>query len=393
VDLRGERVSTRTHLRRVAALLAAMGLLALTLAPATAGGGLTLSTPFPGVAVAAGSDVSFEITVSAAANTRVSLSLSGVPDGWTAHLRGGGNVVSTVQTDAAGTATVDLSVSVPDDAAAGTSTITVSGSGGGSATLPLDVTVSEEAAGAVTMTTDVLSLRGAAGTAFTFNLTLSNDTAQDQQFAVNAVGPAGWTVNATLTGQAQAASAIVEAGGTQAISVAVESPEAAEAGTYPIQVRATVGGQTIDAELSVEITGTNELTLTTPDGVLSNRGSAGGTISQQLIVTNGGTTDLSNVVISDTLPRDWSVTYDPAETIATLAAGESVTVTASVVPSNDAIAGDYVTTFTATGGDVSDTVEIRVTIETSPVWGFVGIGLIVAVLAGLWWVFRTYGRR
>ena len=50
-------------------------------------------------------------------------------------------------------------------------------------------------------------------------------------------------------------------------------------------------------------------------------------------------------------------------------------------------------TFSASGGDVTDQVEIRVTIETSPIWGFIGIGLIVAVLGGLWWVFRTYGRR
>jgi uncharacterized membrane protein len=108
---------------------------------------------------------------------------------------------------------------------------------------------------------------------------------------------------------------------------------------------------------------------------------------------NDGTADLANVTIDAQTPRDWTVTYDPADTLATLAAGESATVTASIVPSNDAIAGDYVVTFSATGGDVSDEIEIRVTIETSPLWGFVGIALIVAVLAGLWWVFRTYGRR
>jgi uncharacterized repeat protein (TIGR01451 family) len=393
VDLRGERVSTRTFLRRVAALPAAAALVILTLAPALAGGGLVLSTPFPGVTVAAGSDVSFTITVTGSANTRVALSVSGVPDGWTASLRGGGNVVSAVQTDASGKAEVQLAVSVPDDAATGTNRITVNGSGGGTASLPLDVNVSEEAAGAVTMTTDVPSLRGAAGTSFTFNLTLHNDSAQDQTFAVTATGPQGWTVNATLTGQAQAASAIVEAGGTQAISVAVDSPDAAEAASYPIAVHGTVGSQTIDAELTVEITGTNDLVLSTPDGVLSNRGSAGGTITQTLVITNGGTADLTNVALTETLPRDWTVTYDTGTTIPTIAAGETVTVTASVVPSNDAIAGDYVATFTATGGDVNDVVEIRVTIETSPLWGFVGIGLIVAVLAGLWWVFRTYGRR
>ncbi|HET9497953.1 MAG TPA: NEW3 domain-containing protein [Candidatus Limnocylindria bacterium] len=386
-------MSTRTSLRRGAALPAATLLLLLALAPAIAGGGLVLSTPFPAVSVAPGTDVRFDITVSAAANTRVALSVSGTPEGWTSTLRGGGFVVDAVQTDAAGAATVELSVAVPADATAGTSRITVAGSGGGSASLPLDIRVSDEAAGAVTLDTDFPSLRGAAGTTFTFNLTLSNDTAEDQTFAVTAIGPDGWDVNATLTGQAQAASAVVEAGGTSGITVSAASPETVEAGTYPIQVRATVGEQTIDGELSVEITGTNQLTLTTPDGSLSNRGSSGGTITQQLVLVNDGTADLSDVQITATTPRDWTVTYDPADTLATLAAGESATVTASIVPSNDAVAGDYVVTFSAAGGDVSDEIEIRVTIETSPLWGFVGIGLIVAVLAGLWWVFRTYGRR
>lgn len=385
-------MSTRS-LRRGAALPAAALLLIMTLAPATAGGGLTLSSPFPSVSVPAGSDVRFDVAVSAAANTRVALSVAGVPDGWTAVLRGGGFVVSAVQTDASGNATVQLSVDVPADAPAGTTQIILSGSDGGSASLPLDIEVSEEAAGSITMTTDIPSLRGTAGTTFPFTLTLHNDTTQDQTFAVNAIGPDGWVVNATLSGQEQAASAVIEAGATSNISVSADAPDAAEAGSYPIQVHATVGDQSVDAELTVEITGTNLLTLTTPDQSLSNRGSAGGTINQQLVVVNDGTADLANVQITATLPRDWTVTYDPADTLASLAAGESATVTAAIVPSNDAIAGDYVVTFAAAGGDVTDQVEIRVTVETSPIWGFVGIGLIVAVLGGLWWVFRTYGRR
>jgi uncharacterized membrane protein len=33
------------------------------------------------------------------------------------------------------------------------------------------------------------------------------------------------------------------------------------------------------------------------------------------------------------------------------------------------------------------------TIETSPLFGFVGLALIALVLFGLWWVFQRYGRR
>lgn len=383
----------RPWTRRVPVLPAIALLLTLGLAPVAAAT-LTLNTPFPAVTVAPGAKVSFDITVTSTANTRVGLSLSGVPDGWTAILRGGGMVVDAVQTDASGKATVRLDVTVAADAAAATTRITLHGSAGSlQATLPLDITASEAAAGSVTMTTDYPSLQGTAGTKFTFNLTLHNDTAEDQTFAVTATGPSGWTVNATLTGQSQAASAVVEAGGTSGISVSAEPPDAVDAGSYPIQVRATVGDQSIDASLSVEITGTDKLTLSTPDQALSNSGSAGGTIAQQLVITNDGTSDLTNITVSATAPRDWTVTYDPSDTIATIGPGQTANVTANIVPSNDAIAGDYVVTFTASGGQVSDSVDIRVTIETSALWGFVGIALIVAVLGGLWWVFRKYGRR
>ena len=53
-------------------------------------------------------------------------------------------------------------------------------------------------------------------------------------------------------------------------------------------------------------------------------------------------------------------------------------------------------TFKADAGGSSATsssVDIRVTIETSPLWGFLGLGLILVVLFGLWWVFQRYGRR
>ena len=85
--------------------LAAIGLLltsTLAFAPAVSAAGLALNTPFPSVAVAPGSNVGFDITVTATANQQVALAVSGVPTDWTATLRGGGYVVNGVQADAAG---------------------------------------------------------------------------------------------------------------------------------------------------------------------------------------------------------------------------------------------------------------------------------------------------
>ena len=65
-----------------------------TLAPAvSADNGLEVTTPFPAVAVAPGTKVSFDLTVDSTRTANVSLALSGVPEGWTASLLGGGFVV------------------------------------------------------------------------------------------------------------------------------------------------------------------------------------------------------------------------------------------------------------------------------------------------------------
>ncbi|MGZ6299061.1 MAG: COG1470 family protein [Candidatus Limnocylindria bacterium] len=386
-----------THGRRRGAPLAAIGLLlssTLALAPATAAAGVTLSTPYPSIEVAAGAKVAFDITILGAANEQVALSVTGVPADWTATLRGGGYVVNGVQTDATGKATVTLDLTVPGTAKDGVSTLSVTANAGGvGAVLPLAVQVNAAVSGDVTLTSDVPSLRGASGTTFTFNPTLHNDSAQDLTFAVNAVGPTGWEVTSTLTGQAQAASAVVQANGTSAVSVSAKAATDAAPGTYPIDVKATLGDRTIDAQLTVEVTGTTALTLSTPDQRLSNSGSAGSSISQQLVVTNDGTQPLQQVVMSATAPTDWTVTFSPSDTIATINAKDSATVTATIVPSNDAIAGDYVVTFTSRAADANGSVDIRMTIETSPLFGFVGLALIVLVLFGLYWVFQRYGRR
>jgi uncharacterized membrane protein len=366
----------------------------LTFAPMALAAGLTLTTPYPSVSVAPGSKVSFEIAVQGNANEQVALSVAGLPTDWTATLRGGGYVVNGVQTDAAGAATVSLDIQIPATATDGTSTVTVNGSGGGtSASLPLTLQVSSEAAGDVTLSSDFPSLRGASGTTFTFNLTLRNESAEDLTFAVTGVGPEGWEVNATLTGQTQAASAVVKASGNAAVSVSAKPPTDVAPGTYPINVRATVGDRTIDAQLSVEVTGTNALTLTTPDERLSNSGSAGAAITQQLVIRNDGTQPLEQVIVSATAPTDWTVTFAPSDTVASIAANDSATVTATIVPSNDAIAGDYVVTYRASTTGADGSVDIRMTIETSPLFGFVGLALIALVLFGLWWVFQRYGRR
>ena len=380
---------------RATTALALGTLLVGTMAPAVAAAnGLELTTPFPAVVVAPGSKVSFDITVASSRQADIALAVKGAPTGWTATLHGGGFVVDGATAGPGKPATVRLDVSVPGDAADGANNLTVSGSGGGgTASLAISVRVAAGAGGDITLTTASPTLTGASDAAFSFPLTLQNDSAQDVTVSATATGPTpDWTISTSLTGAAQAAATIVKAGSSTGITVSATAPANAPAGQYPINVTATAGSKSIPLQLGIEITGTYKLTLSTPGDLLSAHGSAGAGTQQQFIITNNGTAPLTAIKPTATAPTGWKVTFDKP-TIDSIDPAGTATVTATILPSGDAVAGDYVVTVTTANDQTTGNAQIRFTVETSPIWAIVGIAVIVAILAGLFYVFRTYGRR
>jgi len=386
----------RSRIARLGLAGSILGLAALAAAPMSlAANPVTLSTPYPAIEVAPGAKVSLKVNVDTENAGRVDLTIEDVPTEWVATLRGGGFLVNGVYATGSEVTEVTLDVTVPEGAASGVQRIQLRANSDGSiATLPVDIRVTPNAAGEVDLTTDFPELKGASDASFAFNLTLRNGTPDELTFGVVATAPVGWTANATVTSQAQAASAIVAAGGNTSIKVDVEVPEDTPAGTYPISVDATSGDRTAHADLSVEITGSYKLQLTTPDGRLSANASAGSPTDLSVVLRNTGTADIEGVTLAATTPTGWEVTFDP-ETPITVPANdaEGVQVTAHLTPSGNAIAGDYVTTFRASSDLANASTDIRVTIETSLLWGVVGLGLIALVVLGLWWTFRRYGRR
>jgi uncharacterized membrane protein len=379
---------------RIVMAAAALALALTGLAPsALAAAAFTVTTPYPAVVVAPGAQVTFNVSITTPTAERVGLALSGVPTGWTALIHGGGFIVDAIETDGTTATAVRVDVTVPSGAT-GTHGMTLTATAGGATrTLPLQVRVEASAGGDVTLTTDFPSLQGPATQTFSFNLTLSNQTAEDQTFAVNAQGPAGWTVNATLTGQSQAASAVVKAGSTSGVTVTATPPSGVAAGKYPIDVVATAGTRQIPGTLEIDITGSYSMTLSTPDQRLNGQGTAGQTTDLALTLANGGTAAITNVKLTSTAPSGWKITFDPA-TIASLDAGKTQDVTAHIVPSSDALAGDYVVTMTANGDQsTTSSADIRFTVDTSLQWAVIGVALIAVVLIGLGLVFRRYGRR
>ncbi len=357
---------------------------------------LTVTTTYPSVAVDPGGTASFPIQVTSPDVERVDLTVTGAPEGFDTSFRGGGSIVNSVTTTGTSEAPeLELEVDVPEGTAAGPSQLTVQATApSGQATMTIDVVVEDISGGAVTLTSDVVGQQGSSTTTFTFNLRLENDTAQELTFTFEGQGPDGWTVEAGPSGQAQAASVVVGPGDTENLTATVDPDPAAVAGDYPIVVTATSGDYSAQAQLVVRITGSYSFTMSSVDGRLNTSATAGQVTTYQVRIDNTGSADLLNVQLTASPPTGWTATWD-TPTIDVVPVGGTAQATVSITPSTSAIAGDYIVTLTARADDVSDseTIQLRTTVETSSIWGFVGIALIVLVLIGLFLVFRRFGRR
>jgi len=381
------------RVKRPAAWLAIslFGLLA-ALPPAAIAQGLVISTAYPAVTVDPGGSATFPLLITTDAPERVDLAVTQVPEGWTARLRGAGSAISAVFTGGEEPPEASLEVDVPPEVAAGAQQVILEArTATQTSQLTLDITVEAVDPGSVELTATSPDLRGEAGD-FRWDVELANDTNQEITFTFETDAPAGWTVEAQETGAEQAASTVVEAGGTAQIEVTATPPFEVAAGLYPITVAALGGPQPATAELSVEVTGDRSLTLATADERLNARVTVGNSTTIALVVTNDGSAPLSNIEMAGTPPRDWTIEFSPA-TITDLAAGADQPVEATLRAADNAIAGDYQVTVRATAEDVNDSVEIRTTVEASPLGGFIGLGLLALVAIGLLFVFRRYGRR
>ena len=360
--------------------------------PAAAQTGLRISTPYPAISVQPGASLNIPLTIQVRRSARVELAVQGVGRGWRATLSGGGNEIQAVFAEPETPVEVALNVEVPEDAS-GSQTITVVGTAGGErSSLGLELNVASAAGGTISLDFDYPTLRGPADEDFQFNLTLTNDTPQQLTFAMQAQGPPAWSVSVRPAGEVNAATVTVDSRGEQRLELTASAPPDTPAGAYRIRVAVSAGEHIARAELGVEVTGRTEMEFNTPDQRLNTTASAGSVRDFPVVVTNTGTSPLQNVALSGSGPSEWDITFEP-ETIPDIRPGDSTTAVAHITPSGSAVAGDYALSMTARAEDVAETLDVRVTVETPPIWGLVGIGLIAATLGGMVWVFRRFGRR
>lgn len=356
--------------------------------------GYLLTSPYPAVSTQPGSTVKLDLAAYAPTTEPVAITVTDAPADWTTVLRGGGFVISGATADPEDPAAIKLELEIPPDAAPGDYPVVIEEVGStGTAELEMTITVAEIVDAGIGITADFPSLTGGPTDTFTYTLTVENNTPTDQTFNFTPRGPQGWEVTSSPTAQARANTVTIDAGSTSDVQVTATPPAAVEEGSYQIEVVVTAeSGASGSLALGAEVIGTGTLVVSTANGRLDTEGSAGGESQETFILANTGSGPLDTVRFVATPPQGWDVTFSP-ETVDSVLPGDTAQVTATITPSNDAVAGDYVVSVRASAGSESQTLDLRYRVTTSSWLGFLGVGIIVVAIAGTAVGFRWLGRR
>ncbi len=165
-----------------------------------------------------------------------------------------------------------------------------------------------------------------------------------------------------------------------------------EPGEYEITLEAISGEITGTTELTAKITAYYTMSVVSTTERLNTTAKAGKDNFFSIEVVNLGTAAIDNIKFSSIKPSGWNIKFTP-DKIDSLPAFDSQTVDVNIKPPAETIAGDYQITARVSGNQTSDEIEIRVTVETPTIWGWVGVGIIVLVIAGLTYIFMRFSRR
>lgn len=244
------------------------------------------------------------------------------------------------------------------------------------------------------------TMSAVSGQSFTFEISLVYQGTEPRAFDLDLTAPVGWIGGIKPSyGEFLIESITLEPGKTYPDKVnVVISPlpaELPEPGEYKATFNAGSGELRASVELTAvitEIPPTYLLYVSTATGRRNMEARAGQDNHMTAILENYGSGTIDNITFTSTKSEGWSVTFSPYKVDA-LESGLKQEVDITITPPAKTIAGDYSVLLKFLGEKATYTLEMRVTVVTSTIWGGAGIGIAVAVIAGLVVLFRRLGRR
>jgi len=166
-----------------------------------------------------------------------------------------------------------------------------------------------------------------------------------------------------------------------------------EPGDYKIVLDVVSDDLKGTVELKAVITASYTLLLAPSGQRYDTKAKAGRDNYFSIEVGNLGTAPIDKITFSSEKPEGWSVEFKP-EQVDSLEALKTQTVEINIKPPPETISGDYMISVRASGVQkTSEQINIRVTVETPTVWGWVGVAIIAIVVVGLVVIFMRFSRR
>lgn len=237
----------------------------------------------------------------------------------------------------------------------------------------------------------------APGANFEFEVALKYTGSQPRDFDLLATGPSGWTMGIKPSyGEQLIRSIRLQPNQEFPDKVRVIAtpptygiPDPKE---YTVNFEASSGNIRGTVTLTAVITATYSLYLVPTTGLYNTKATAGRDNFYSISIQNMGSGTIENIKFSSSKPDGWTVEFKP-DKMDSLGATNFQTVDVNIKPAPKAIAGDYQITLAADATQTIESIDVRVTVQTPSVWGWVGVGIILVVIAGVAGVFMRFSRR
>lgn len=245
----------------------------------------------------------------------------------------------------------------------------------------------------IELTTTYPVLQGPSGTTFEFKVDASFRGEGERTFDLIAKAPEGWYASIQPAYEKTEIAAVrMRPFSPEKLKIMLIPLKNMQPGEYVATLEISSGDLKDSIDLKAVITATYELALGTSTGRLNTSVTAGEDNHFSLTLANQGSDAIENISFSSDKPEGWSITFKP-DKVESLEAGKTQEVDMTINPPGKTIAGDYAVTVRATSDNASDDLELRITVLTPSLWGWVGVGIVLVVVAGLAVVFVQLGRR
>lgn len=324
------------------------------------------------------------------------------PKGWTVEW----DPERVAGLEAAETRSIDATITVPADADAGDVFVTLTAAADGVAPIKAQIRI--------TVARPIVqpkiearalypTLTGIAGEELVFEVeflyTAAKLSDQPQVYNLTIKAPPKWTVDMTppYEKEKKLTAISLKPGFTfgDKIRVAAKPPflPLPDPGDYSVTLTADSGQFKTSIDLKAVITARYNLVMAPSLERYDTGATAGKDNFFSVELWNLGTAATDKINFSSTKPAGWTIEFKP-DKVDSLAALDSSTIEVNIKPPPETIAGDYVISLQSSGTQaVAQKLDIRVTVETPTIWGWVGVAIIFVVIVGLIFVFMRFSRR